>query len=134
MDWDPILETGNKRIDSQHKMLIGIYNDLVAALRSGKGGDEITKSVEFLASYVYMHFMTEEALQVITEYPDYPRHKTLHDEFKQAIADFVDRLNKEGPTDEFVASFTRAVDRWLINHVKGEDFRMAAFVKATGSG
>jgi hemerythrin len=45
-----------------------------------------------------------------------------------------DRLIKEGPTSELVAEVSSAVGAWLLNHIKGDDFRMAAYVKARAEG
>ncbi|MDR1576522.1 MAG: bacteriohemerythrin [Treponema sp.] len=131
-EWDSSLETGHEKIDNQHKQLIAALNNIVSASAEGKGKEEIFKTVEFLTGYTVMHFSTEEKLQVQYDYPDYLVHKRYHDEFKITVGELTGRLVREGPTEEMIGIVTNAIGEWLLNHIKGDDFRMAAFVKAKG--
>jgi hemerythrin len=128
--WDSSLETGHEKIDNQHKQLIAALNSIIEASTSGKGSAEIFKTLDFLTGYTIMHFSDEEKLQVQYDYPDYLIHKRYHDEFKITVGELTKRLEKEGPTEEMVNIVTTAVGNWLLNHIKGDDFRMAAYVKA----
>ncbi|MDR1899843.1 MAG: hemerythrin family protein [Treponema sp.] len=128
--WDSSLETGYEKIDNQHKQLIAALNSIIDASTSGKGGAEVFKTLDFLTGYTIMHFSDEEKLQVKYDYPDYLIHKRYHDEFKVTVGELTQRLVKEGPTEEMVNIVTTAVGNWLLNHIKGDDFRMAAYVKA----
>jgi hemerythrin len=130
--WDPSLETGHFKIDNQHKQLIAALNDIIEASQQGKGSEEIFKTLDFLTGYTVMHFMTEEKLQVQYNYPDYLTHKRFHDEFKITVAELTHRLISEGPTEELINTVTTTIGNWLLNHIKGDDFRMAAFVKSKG--
>ncbi|MDR2158956.1 MAG: bacteriohemerythrin [Treponema sp.] len=128
--WDSSLETGHEKIDNQHKQLIAALNSIIEASAGGKGSAEIFKTLDFLTGYTIMHFSDEEKLQVQYDYPDYLIHKRYHDEFKVTVGELTRRLEKEGPTEEMVNIVTTAVGNWLLNHIKGDDFRMAAYVKA----
>jgi hemerythrin len=128
--WDSSLETGHEKIDNQHKQLIAALNSIIEASAGGKGSAEIFKTIDFLTGYTIMHFSDEEKLQVQYDYPDYLIHKRYHDEFKVTVGELTRRLVKEGPTEEMVNIVTTAVGNWLLNHIKGDDFRMAAYVKA----
>jgi hemerythrin len=132
-EWDSTLETGHEKIDNQHKQLIAALNSIVKASAEGKGEEEIFKTVEFLTGYTVMHFSTEEKLQIQYDYPDYLVHKRYHDEFKVTVGELTKRLTREGPTEEMIGIVTNTIGEWLLNHIKGDDFRMAAFVKARGS-
>ena len=130
--WDAGLETGHDKIDNQHKQLISTLNSIIDASREGKGKDEIFKTLEFLTGYTVMHFKTEEDLQVRYDYSDYQVHKRYHDEFKVTVGELTQRLIQEGPTEELIGTVTTTIGEWLLNHIKGDDFRMAAFVKSKG--
>ncbi|MDR2477418.1 MAG: bacteriohemerythrin [Treponema sp.] len=130
--WDSSLETGHAKIDDQHKQLVAALNSIIEAAQKGKGQDEIFKTLDFLTGYTIMHFSTEEKLQVQYDYPDYLVHKRYHDEFKAAVSKLTNRLVKEGPTEEMLGIVTTTIGDWLLNHIKGDDFRMAAFVKSKG--
>ena len=128
--WDSSLETGHEKIDNQHRQLVAALNSIIEASQQGKGNDEIFKTLDFLTGYTIMHFATEEKLQVQFDYPDYLIHKRYHDEFKITVGDLAKRLVDEGPTEEMVGLVTTTIGNWLLNHIKGDDFRMAAFVKS----
>jgi len=128
--WDVSLETGHEKIDNQHKQLITMLNGIIEASQQGKGPDEIFKTLDFLTGCTVMHFSTEEKLQVQYSYPDYLIHKRYHDEFKVTVGELTKRLVDEGPSEEMVNIVTTAIGNWLLNHIKGDDFRMATFVKA----
>ncbi|MDR2370524.1 MAG: bacteriohemerythrin [Treponema sp.] len=128
--WDSSLETGYEKVDNQHKQLIAALNNIILASREGKGKDEVFKTLDFLTGYTIMHFSDEEKLQVKYDYPDYLIHKRYHDEFKATVGELTARIVKEGPSEEMVGIVTTAIGDWLLNHIKGDDFRMAAYVKA----
>jgi hemerythrin len=128
--WDSSLETGYDKVDNQHKQLITALNNIIEASTGGKGEAEIFKTLDFLTGYTIMHFADEEKLQVKYDYPDYLVHKRIHDEFKVTVGELTARLRNEGPSEELVGVVTSAVGSWLLNHIKGDDFRMAAYVKA----
>jgi hemerythrin len=128
--WDSSLETGYEKVDNQHKQLVAALNNIIEASTSGKGETEIFKTLDFLTGYTIMHFADEEKLQVKYDYPDYLLHKRIHDDFKVTVGELTARLRAEGPSEELVGVVTSAVGDWLLNHIKGDDFRMAAYVKA----
>jgi hemerythrin len=128
--WDASLETGHAKIDNQHKQLVAALNGIIDASQQGKGEKEIFKTLEFLTGYTVMHFSTEEKLQVQYNFPDYLVHKRYHDEFKVTVGELTKRVQEEGPTEEMIGLVTTTIGNWLLNHIKGDDFRMAAYVKS----
>ena len=128
--WDSTLESGYEKVDNQHKQLVTALNNLIAASADGKGDKAVMQTLDFLTGYAIKHFADEEQLQVDYNYPDYLNHKRIHDEFKSVVNDFIQRVMKEGPTVELIDLVSNSVGAWLLNHIKGDDFRMAAFVQA----
>jgi hemerythrin len=126
--WDTSLETGYGEIDGQHKQLFAALNALAGA--AGKGREEVFKTMDFLSAYTVKHFADEEKLQISVGYPDYLVHKRYHDEFRVTIGAMNERIRREGPTEELIGELAAAFGAWLLNHIKGDDFRMAAYVKA----
>lgn len=124
------LETGNALIDSEHKELINAINDLLAACSQGQGRAKVEGTASFLLSYTKKHFADEEKLQIESGYPDYVNHKRYHTEFVKTVNALVNDLKKDGPTIPLVAKVNQAVAGWLINHIKREDVKIAAHIKA----
>ncbi len=124
------LETGNAAIDSEHRQLIQAINDLLSACSSGKGRGELEKTTHFLSEYTAKHFSHEETLQKQSRYPDYINHRKYHENFKKVVKDLCGRLEKEGPTIALVGQVNTAIGGWLVNHIKHEDTKLAAHLKA----
>ena len=127
--WDSFLETGNENIDSQHKQLVSALKNLVEACQSGTGKAELARTIDFLLAYTVKHFADEEALQVQYKYDDYLRHKQIHEAFTAVALDLAKRLQDEGPTVALLAEVHSSMGEWLIKHIKGEDSRLAEFIK-----
>ena len=128
--WDSSLESGYDKVDNQHKQLVEALNNLIEASASGKGDAAVLGTLDFLTGYAIKHFADEEQLQVDYDFPDYLNHKKIHDNFKATVGDFIKKVKAEGPTEVVINEVSSAVGAWLLNHIKGDDFRMAAFVKA----
>lgn len=128
--WSKDLETGNALIDSQHKELFERINALLAACAAGKGRAEVVNTTKFLYEYISRHFSDEEQLQLRYKYPDYANHKQYHEGYKRVVRELAEQLNKEGPTVVLVGKVNSSIAGWLINHIKREDVKVAAHVRA----
>ena len=127
--WDASLETGFEKVDRQHKLLMLAARDLEEATLNGKSDKVVMETLEFLANYVVKHFTDEEQLQIDYGYPDYLTHKQIHEDFKVTVGKFVERINMEGLSAKLSVELCSLLDAWLLHHIKGDDSRMAAFVK-----
>lgn len=124
------LETGNMMIDQQHKQLIDAINRLLEACAQGKGRAEIEKTMAFMSDYTVRHFGDEEKLQMQHMYPDYINHKKYHEAFKQVVREIQTELQQSGPTVALTAKINMSIAGWLLNHIKKEDVKVAAHIKA----
>jgi len=129
-NWDHSLETGYMKIDNQHMELFSKVNKLIEASNQGKSKEVIYKVLKFLTEYVVMHFQTEEDLMRRYYYEDYTAHKKIHDDFKVTVGELSAQLEEKGPTREMIALITKTINAWLVNHIKGDDYRMAVFIKS----
>ncbi|MDR2671541.1 MAG: bacteriohemerythrin [Oscillospiraceae bacterium] len=128
--WSSDLETGYALIDAQHKELIQAVNNLLAACASGKGRASLNETLDFLLNYTVKHFSDEEKLQVQYHYPDYTNHKKLHDGFKVVVTNLSRQLKTEGPTIALVGKVNASIGDWLVSHIKREDKKVAAHLRA----
>jgi hemerythrin len=131
--WNPDLETGNSTIDGQHKELITAINSLLEACSKGQGRNELAKTTKFLYEYTTKHFSDEEKLQLQSKYPDYTNHKTYHEGFKKVVLELGKELEEQGPTIILVGKINSSIGGWLLNHIKREDIKVAAHIRATNS-
>jgi hemerythrin len=128
--WTDELATGNAAIDAQHKQLVKAVNDLIDACKSGKGRTSLNATMKFLVDYTVKHFTDEENLQKQYNYPDFANHKRLHDAFRATAVALAKQLEAEGASIALVAKVNTSVGDWLVKHIKQEDKKLAAHIKA----
>jgi hemerythrin len=128
--WDKNLETGNRTIDDQHRRLIDAINNLQTAKLAGKGTSQLEELMVFLITYTIKHFRDEEALQIKYQYPDYSEHKGQHTDFKKQVDRLMAEIGAEGPSPALVDKVTELIGSWLFNHIKGHDFKCAAYLRS----
>ena len=129
-EWDSSLETGYEKIDSQHRQLIEALNNLLLTCRFGGSKAELEKMIDFLLTYTVNHFQDEENLQKQFGYPNYHRHRQIHENFKPVAIDLAERLRNEGPSVALLAEVHSNIGDWIVNHIKGEDLVMAIYIKS----
>jgi hemerythrin len=127
--WSTDLETGHYAIDSQHKELFKLTSNLVEACENDKGQEVLGKTLDFLASYTIKHFGDEEELQIKYNFPDYERHKKLHDDFKAKAVELIDRYKQDSDLANLRTQVNSVIVRWLLQHIRGEDFKVAEHIR-----
>lgn len=124
------LETGLVEIDNQHRELFKRVNALFDACNAKKGKEEVGHTLDFLCNYVHEHFQNEEAYQRRYNYPAYPGHSKLHNDFLNEVNELKKEFDKDGATLSFIIKFNKEVVDWLINHIGKVDKKFGEFVKA----
>ena len=127
--WSKTLETGHQATDAQHKQLVDTFNSLMSACVDKKGHAELENTLKFLCAYTVKHFNDEELWQRECNFPEYQKHKLMHDGFKVTATGLYERFRKEGPTVNLIIQFNTKVGGWLINHILKEDSKIGLHAK-----
>jgi len=130
VSWDRALETGYTIVDNQHKQWIAAVNALFEAHQRSKGRKEVERTMAFLVEYTLKHFNDEEELQEKYGDPHSLAHKQNHAEFKNVAQDLAAVLHRDGPTDELISHVCVTISRWMFNHIKQDDLKMAAYIRS----
>ena len=120
--------TGNDLIDTEHRALIDAINDLMEACEQGHGRQQMIGTAEFLSDYVVQHFSDEEKLQKQHRYPNFDAHHAFHGKYIQQVKDMVEDMRRNGATIQNLSALNQAAGI-LINHIRSEDKRLAAFLR-----
>ena len=114
MDWDIAYAVGLDPVDDDHQRLFALYNRFSDALKAGESREQVGQFLTELVDYSETHFRREEALMRRLDYPDYAKHKRMHD----AFADYV-RATAAGPapSDDDVEFLHGYVAIWLCGHI-----------------
>ena len=130
--WNDSYKLGENKVDSQHRKLFELLSTLVGACAEGTEVEKVKETLDFLVNYTVQHFIDEEALQLLCGYPDYERHRKLHEDFKVTVGELVRQFNESGSSLELSNNLNRIVVRWLINHIQGEDKKIGKHIVETG--
>ena len=128
--WDATYSVNIAIVDTQHKNLVSMVNELHQAMGEGSGKDKLGPILSDLVKYTQAHFATEERLMQSHGYPDFLAHKAEHDCLTRTVMDFQRRFlsNEVGLTLE-VMEFLRD---WLVKHILGSDKKYSPFLNAKG--
>ena len=119
MQWTDDLSVGFKTIDSQHKRLVEMINELYDAMIEIRGQEALRTIVNGMVEYAAIHFMTEEKRMIEFNYEGYPEHKKIHEDFVAKAVDLQEQLKNES----FVLSLDvlNFLRDWLKEHIQGTD-------------
>ena len=128
--FDEHYQLGHQEIDDQHAKLFRAVNQLYDAMLAGHAREELDNILRFLRAYTIKHFATEEKLMEQTVYPGYRKHKAIHEQLTQQVADLVDK-HQAGQVTLSLDVFNFLRD-WLAVHIDQEDRRMVGFLHSKG--
>ena len=127
MNWTVVMETGHAQIDAEHKTLVDAINSLHAAMKQGKGRDEISRTLKFLHSYTANHFRMEERQMAATKYPDTKFHMGCHARLITEVAEI--SAKHESGKALMTIDVMDFLERWLKDHIISEDKKLASWLK-----
>ncbi|MDR2477299.1 MAG: bacteriohemerythrin [Treponema sp.] len=121
--------TGCALVDDQHGQLFDAINDLLEACEQGKGKEELNKSLNFLSDYTVKHFFDEEQILKKHGFTDFAHHHEYHEAFKKVVKDLAHQFILKGVSENLVEEVKSKIGAWLVEHIKGQDFRWAKELK-----
>ena len=117
MEWGPDLETGIPEVDTQHKRIVHLVNQMQEA-RMNKDMEAVASVITEMVDYTLSHFAFEEALMEDAGYRFLSPHRRVHELFAKKIPEFQARFEAgEDITEELHTMLVR----WLYNHIRGDD-------------
>lgn len=128
--WDPDLETGNELIDTQHKQLFRLVNELHDAILKSAAGPLLADVLSQLILYTATHFKDEEDFWRKNNYPYLDEHIREHNR----LTDEALEIERKFLKGELVLSLnlSQFLKDWLKHHIKGEDKKAADYLREQG--
>ncbi len=113
-------------VDDQHKGLFACINHLWRAEMEGKSQEMVGQLLEQLHNYTHSHFIAEEALMRMGDYPELEGHIQQHRMFVHKIESAGRDLRRGKRIDLDLLSF---LNEWLITHIKVIDHQYADYLR-----
>lgn len=125
--WSEEFSVGYSDIDSQHKRLFQLAEQLHVAMTGGKGKECVGNTLNNLIAYTKRHFADEEILMQTHRYPAYPQHKALHQALTQKVVQFQQAFAAGKAT--VTMDLLHFLRDWLTQHIGVVDKKVAAFLR-----
>lgn len=127
--WDDSYLVGHELIDSQHKELVKMTNELFEGCRQGTTAVDVAfmKTIRRAVEYALTHFSMEEKLMQQAEYPGFETHHREHETFIASVRDTVRKF--EGGSEQAIG-LARFLKKWLLNHIAQSDKLYAPYLAA----
>lgn len=130
INWNESYSVKIKEIDSQHKKLVDLINQLHDKMKEGKGKDAVGSVLDELVKYTVYHFSYEESLFAKYSYPEMRTHARSHSDLIEQVKVYVkDFQAGNGVLPMDLMSFLK---KWLVDHISGEDKKYTPFLNAKG--
>ena len=125
--WNDDVVIGHGMIDSEHKKLFGIINELYVAVSSNQSGAQIDSAFNAVVEYTKGHFGHEEELMKSVSYPEIENHVGQHNKFIERVSVVYDEY-KTGvePTGKALLNLMAS---WLVTHIKTFDKKLGDYTK-----
>lgn len=132
MLWKKEYNIGVNLIDAQHKEFFFRLDNFLKHVRDRKPlvekMEEIEETFNFVEEYIHTHFKDEELLQKQIGYPNYKKHREIHEAFKEEVLDFKKQFESDKYNEALITKFASRLLSWLIEHVTGEDNNISKYV------
>lgn len=129
--WRQSYETGVTSMDEQHKILIGLINELYEILRDKKNDpSSISTIVDSCIEYGTSHLIDEEKILRDYNYPDLEDHLAEHKKFTDTVTSLQQKLIAD-PTAATPYIYTFLRD-WLLTHIVDKDKAYGPFLIENG--
>jgi hemerythrin len=129
--WNEQYSVKVKELDNQHKKLFEIINKLDNHMRQGKGKEILGSVLTDMVDYTKVHFAAEERILRDAGYPDYDRHKAIH----EIVTEKVGTIRKkylDGNGTHLSIEAMNYLNDWLAKHILGTDRKYSAHLMTKG--
>lgn len=132
VEWTDALSVGIDEIDAQHRVLVGLVNEMHDAVLHGQDTVAVQGILNRLTEYTRIHFAVEESLMRMLGFPGFEEHRDEHRQLIRQVNDLRRRVAEGAQSvGSEVLEFLR---RWLTGHIMDSDQQYARFFVETGAG
>lgn len=115
IEWNDDLKTGFRPMDSEHRRLANLVNELHEYLVAGSSLTLIDAVFQQIAAHTVVHFRHEEKLMAEYGFPDLAAHREAHLELERQITELLQRIELGAPV--FSLELVEFLKSWLVSHI-----------------
>jgi hemerythrin len=127
LQWRDEYRIGIAEVDHEHQQLIGLINEVHAALGVDRSSGRIEEFLGEIHARIAAHFALEEKDMRAHRYPEFSQHKADHERLLDDIRDIMDEHGESGVLDD--QAFSHRLAAWFGDHFKTHDARLHHFLR-----
>lgn len=122
--WTKKLSVGNSIIDTEHRNLIAMIND-IEFLINARDSSALLQAFEQLEHWLCIHFANEANIAQTIDY-DFTQHKLAEQNLQEEICRLKDELlDKDGKwSEDEIKRYAVCLKNWLTKHIVDVDMLM----------
>jgi hemerythrin len=129
MEWNDRLSVGVQMIDTDHKHLVSLVNELHDAVKAARGKEVLGHVLDGLITYTKTHFAREESEMARSNYPQADAHRKEHTDLARQVLD-VQAKYKAGNSAVLSMEVMSFLRDWLLKHIQGSDRALGTYLQA----
>lgn len=127
IDWTNKFSVGNESLDTDHKILMDLINQLHDAYAGNRELETLEIVFDVLMDYIDRHFVREETMMAEHGYPSIVAHHESHERLKRDVMALHHRyLAQRNP--EFIVELLAFLTDWWSSHILEEDMDYKPFL------
>jgi len=126
-DWDKSYYLGIDIIDQQHGIFFKLFDELNKLNQENDPFDKLKDVIFELEKYTDLHFETEEAFLVQSNYPSLDLHLIQHQVFKRKIEEF--KIAETYRNSVLIDQMIVFMRKWFLMHIAEVDRKYVEDVK-----
>ena len=129
--WDNAFSVGFEPIDTQHKALVAMINDLFESCNQGTEASDkaFLQTIKKAIDYARNHFSDEVKYMIQADFPNLNEHRKQHDDFMATVIKSMQEFERGNTSHIELAKFLK---NWLLNHIAVSDKQYAPYLAKIG--
>jgi hemerythrin len=127
--WNDNLLTHVDVIDAQHREYFERVNEVLKHAAEERSAEETEKALDFVASYVVLHFDTEQDAMRFAEYPEEEAHLEQHQHFAMRLDRLRASFAKQGFRPVLATELNALLVEWFVHHIRTVDQILGRFLQ-----
>ena len=122
IEWKDEFSVGVPDVDHEHRQLVGLINELHAALSAKDPDFTVMDFLGEIYAHVSAHFALEEKIMRERNYDQFEDHKRDHERLLDELRDIMDNYEENAYFSD--AEFAAHVEHWFSEHFRTRDARL----------
>ena len=117
IEWSEKFATGNHEIDTQHRRLFDMLNNLERRINDGESPSEMMDVFDDLVDYTKVHFANEEQCIEVCACSTQGINNLAHHGFLRMLSSRLEHLRSQDPTLKVFKSLHGELSDWVCTHI-----------------